>query len=134
VIPPNKILMMLGAVAALAILVGGYKIATRGGPFKVTEITHGTAGIFLIGEGKEAILARLPGDSFAAMDTTCHGWFVAGKLTPSQRSCLLDSNEWEAENDGTEATCNGRSANRFTTLHFTAGRLAKVVVRCVDPE
>jgi hypothetical protein len=123
----------LAAVAAL--LVAG--CSGYGKPFKVGEFTHDEVGVFRLGERKGEILARLPGESFMAVDpsgTCATRWLLAREVDASQRRCLDKVSVWESGTDSTKVVCGRRPANWFTTLGFTGDVLTKVTVRCFDPE
>ena len=125
--------MVLAAIATLAI--GGCDVIF-GYPLKTLHVTEGVAGNFAIGETKERILSRLPGETFSPLPkpAACpKNWLDVSTLTETQRTCLLKTDTWDEGISSTRASCPEHVDVR-TTLRFKNEKLFEVVTECWRPQ
>jgi hypothetical protein len=129
---------VLGAAILASAIAVGYLFYEYGEPVKVFEISAGAAGKFVVGETKESLLTRLPGEAYSPNSpfprpAECPGaWVEVGAMNSAQRECLLGTDEWEV-GDGIKELCPERT-DFHATLFFTGNKLAKVRIRCTPPE
>jgi hypothetical protein len=125
--------MVLTAIAMLAS--GGCDLLFRY-PLKTVHVTEGVVGNFAIGETKEWILSRLPGETFSPRPkpNACPmNWLDVSKLTETERACLLKTDTWEEGISSTRASCP-EHVDVETILRFKDGKLSEVVTKCWRPE
>jgi hypothetical protein len=127
-------LMVLTAIATLAIS-GCDVLFTY--PLKTVHVTERVAGNFTIGETKEMILSRLPGETFSPLPkaVACRkNWLDVSTLTETERTCLLKSDTWEEGSSSTRASCPEKRVDVRTTLRFKNEKLFEVVTECWRPQ
>jgi hypothetical protein len=131
---PLSASLKLVAITTVALIFwAGYGIYSFDQPVKAYEITSGHAGPFMIGEGKESILARLPDEFYSPhpQPVECPAnWISVKDMSPIQRQCLMNASQWETE---VQELCPEKTDSR-ATLFFTGNKLVKVAVRCTRPE
>jgi hypothetical protein len=116
-------------VVLLAFL--GYGIFYMAVPVKTFRIETGHAGVFEIGEAKEALLVRLPGETFSPQPKPLEcprNWIGVSDMTDTERRCLLARDVWIEGVSSMREQCPGLDME--TTLQFQGNRLASVKTVC----
>jgi hypothetical protein len=105
-------------------------------PVRYVSVTQGTTGLFQIGETKEALLSRLPEETYSPepKPSECpRNWIEVSKATEIEKACLLSSSEWQEGDPSTRGLCP-EHVDVTATLKFRGDLLVKVVTICRHPE
>ena len=130
------ILGLVGIAAVAALFIFGCFAYYWDVPVAIHVATSGTVGDVAIGDTKEAILAKLPGQEFSLdpKPAACPlNWIKVAEMSQTQRGCLMSVDVWNEGDPSTHALCP-ENTDVFTDLHFEADRLKSVTTTCRHPQ
>ena len=105
-------------------------------PVKELDITAGAFGGLTIGQSKEELLKVATGWTFTPYKavTACRGvWTTVPVANTNELHCLYSSGDWYASSNIGQSTCPGYT-DAHVTLHFAAGNLERIGIRCSRAE
>jgi len=105
-------------------------------PVKVADITSGAYGGLTVGQSKKELLMMAVGWTFTSYETVtgCRGvWATVPVAATKESHCLYSSDHWLASSSIEQARCPSRT-DAHVTLHFAAGSLARINIRCSRAE
>jgi hypothetical protein len=105
-------------------------------PARTVRVDSGAAGPFIIGERKDALLSRLPDESYSPQPKPreCpRNWIKVAGMSEVERQCLISADSWIEGISYTRASCPPH-VDIQTTLDFKDEKLVSVRQVCRRPE
>ena len=124
--------LITGSLSIVAFLCYVFFVAPwPGDTVSERTVTSGTLGTYSIGSTKEEIMEKNFNYAFSPSPkpAACpKNWIDIKEMTPTQRNCLFDSDEWEVGH-AESGVCNDKE-DFHVTLYFTQEKLNRIKIRC----